>query len=161
MSVEQSANWVACGEKARVLPFPPQIPNDLTTVYNTQKHWVPGLCPLSGVQNCYTTSRKLDVFPSSGEGKETPILLGPRDSANNCLNTSCVVSNSIFCTLIHRLSIGIVFSEYSEVQPVYPWQNTELEPLQKPSGKFEMQRLINRRQYASPRPSASVWVSAK
>jgi hypothetical protein len=29
-----------------------------------------------------TTFRKLDLFPSSGEGRETPTLLGPLERAN-------------------------------------------------------------------------------
>jgi hypothetical protein len=36
-------------------------------VYNTQKYWVFGLFPSSGILE-NTTFRKLDLFPSSGEG---------------------------------------------------------------------------------------------
>jgi hypothetical protein len=48
-------------------------------VHTTKNHWVCGLCPSSGILNNYktTTFRKLDLFPSPGEGWETPILLGP------------------------------------------------------------------------------------
>jgi hypothetical protein len=34
-----------------------------------------GLCPSPVLED--TTFRKLDLFPSSGEGRETPTLLGP------------------------------------------------------------------------------------
>jgi hypothetical protein len=36
-------------------------------VYNTQNYWVFGLFPSSGILE-NTTFRKLDLFPSSGEG---------------------------------------------------------------------------------------------
>jgi hypothetical protein len=36
-------------------------------LYNTQNYWVFGLFPLSGILE-NTTFRKLDLFPSSGEG---------------------------------------------------------------------------------------------
>jgi hypothetical protein len=39
----------------------------LTMVYNTQNYWVFGLFPSSGILE-NTTFRKLDLFPSSGEG---------------------------------------------------------------------------------------------
>jgi hypothetical protein len=39
-----------------------------------QNHWVSGLCPPSGIL--------LDLFPSSGEGRETPTLLGALERAN-------------------------------------------------------------------------------
>jgi hypothetical protein len=42
----------------------------LTTVYNTQRYWVFGLCPSSGFEITEnTTFRKLDLFPSSGDGR--------------------------------------------------------------------------------------------
>jgi hypothetical protein len=38
-------------------------------VYNTQNYWVFGLFPSSGIlENKNTKFRKLDLFPSSGEG---------------------------------------------------------------------------------------------
>jgi hypothetical protein len=40
-------------------------------VYNTQHYSVSGSYPSSGIL------RKLDLFPSSGEGREAPTLLGP------------------------------------------------------------------------------------
>jgi hypothetical protein len=41
-------------------------------VYNTQDYWVFGLCPSSDILKTQkNTFRKLDLFPSSGEG-ETP-----------------------------------------------------------------------------------------
>jgi hypothetical protein len=37
-----------------------------------------GLCPSPGILNAKNiTFRKLDLFASSGEGRETPTLLGP------------------------------------------------------------------------------------
>jgi hypothetical protein len=53
----------------------------LTLVCNTQNHLVSGLCPSSGVLNS-TAFRKLNLFPSSGEGTEKPTLLGPSERAN-------------------------------------------------------------------------------
>jgi hypothetical protein len=45
-------------------------------VYTTQKYWVFGLFPSSGiVEN--TTFRKLDMFPSSGEGVGEDTSVGP------------------------------------------------------------------------------------
>jgi hypothetical protein len=47
-------------------------------VYSTQNYWGFGLFPLSGVFGSRnTTFRKLDLFPSSGEGEKTPTYLGP------------------------------------------------------------------------------------
>jgi hypothetical protein len=52
-------------------------------VCNAQNYWVSGLCPSSGILNTTEkTFRKLDLFPSSGEGKKTPTLLGPLERAN-------------------------------------------------------------------------------
>jgi hypothetical protein len=46
-------------------------------VYNTQNYWVVGLCPSSGiVETRNITFRKLDLFPSSGEGGEDTYSLG-------------------------------------------------------------------------------------
>jgi hypothetical protein len=45
-------------------------------VYNTQNHWVPGFCPKSGILNTRKHKfRKLDPFPSSGEGRKKPTLM--------------------------------------------------------------------------------------
>jgi hypothetical protein len=44
-------------------------------VYDTQNHLVSGLCPSSGILNNYkSTFQELHLFPSSREGKKTPIL---------------------------------------------------------------------------------------
>jgi hypothetical protein len=48
-------------------------------VYNTENYWVFGLFPSSGILE-NTTIRKLDLFPSSGEGK-TPTQLGPLEKS--------------------------------------------------------------------------------
>jgi hypothetical protein len=43
---------------------------NLTMVYNTQNYWVFGLCPSPGIlKTKNTTFWKLDLFPSSGEGR--------------------------------------------------------------------------------------------
>jgi hypothetical protein len=52
-------------------------------VYNAQNDWVYGHCPSSRILNTYkSTFQKLDLFPSSGEGRETPILLVFLERAN-------------------------------------------------------------------------------
>jgi hypothetical protein len=49
----------------------------LTMVYNTLCYWVFGLFPSSGILE-NTTFRKLDLFPSSGEGGgEDTYSVGP------------------------------------------------------------------------------------
>jgi hypothetical protein len=50
-------------------------------VYNTQDYWVFGLCPSFGILK-NTKFWKVDLFQSSGEGWETPTLLGPLGNAN-------------------------------------------------------------------------------
>jgi hypothetical protein len=41
----------------------------LKMVYHTQNYWIYGLCPSSGIlETTNATFRKLDLFPSSGEG---------------------------------------------------------------------------------------------
>jgi hypothetical protein len=47
--------------------------------YSAQR--VCGLCPSSGILE-NTTFRKLDLFPFSGVGRETPTLLGPLERVN-------------------------------------------------------------------------------
>jgi hypothetical protein len=53
-------------------------------VYNTHDYRVVGLCPSSGILKAQkdTTFRKLNLFPSSGEGWETPTLSGPLGRVN-------------------------------------------------------------------------------
>jgi hypothetical protein len=47
------------------------------------KYTVSGLCPLSRFQNTKNTALpKLDLFITSGDGKETVALLGPLERAN-------------------------------------------------------------------------------
>jgi hypothetical protein len=47
-------------------------------VYDTQNHQVSGLRPSSGLIMLENTAfRRLNLFPSSGGGTETPTLLGP------------------------------------------------------------------------------------
>jgi hypothetical protein len=51
-------------------------------VYNTQGYWVSGFFPSSGILE-NTMFRKLDLFPSSGEGGgKTPTQLGPLERTN-------------------------------------------------------------------------------
>jgi hypothetical protein len=45
-----------------------------------QNHWVSGLCPSPEIVN-NTAFRKLDLFPNAREGRQTPTLLGPLESA--------------------------------------------------------------------------------
>jgi hypothetical protein len=54
------------------------------TSSNAQNYWVSGLYPSSGVSGRRnTTFRKLDLFPSSGEGgKKTRTQLGPLERVN-------------------------------------------------------------------------------
>jgi hypothetical protein len=53
-------------------------------VLNDWSHCVSGVCPSSGILNYLenTTFRKLDLFPSSGEGRETPAVLCPLERSN-------------------------------------------------------------------------------
>jgi hypothetical protein len=67
----------------------------LTMVYNTQKYGGLGLFPSSGILE-NTTFRKLDLFPSSGEGGgETPTQLGPLERANRYNRE--IIGNSVLC----------------------------------------------------------------
>jgi hypothetical protein len=50
-------------------------------VYNSQDYWVFGLHLLSVILKS-TVFQKLDLFPSSGEGCEAPILLRSLERAN-------------------------------------------------------------------------------
>jgi hypothetical protein len=56
-------------------------------VYGTLNYWVFGLRPLSGILK-NTTFRKLDLFPSSVEGWETPTQLSPLERANPNIQAS-------------------------------------------------------------------------
>jgi hypothetical protein len=51
---------------------------------STQNYWATGLWLSPGFLNIQenTTFQKLDLFPFSGEGRETHTLLGPLESAN-------------------------------------------------------------------------------
>jgi hypothetical protein len=61
-------------------------------VYNTQNHWVCGLCPSSGILNNYETERYRNrLFHSSGEETETPTLLGVLERANQSTGSVIVV----------------------------------------------------------------------
>jgi hypothetical protein len=55
----------------------------LTMVYNTHNYWVSGLCSLSRILGTIkTTFWKLDLCPSSGEGRKTPAVLSPLERSN-------------------------------------------------------------------------------
>jgi hypothetical protein len=46
-------------------------------VYNIQNNWVSGICSSSGIPNNQKTQHFGNrIFPSSGEGRETPTLFG-------------------------------------------------------------------------------------
>jgi hypothetical protein len=48
-----------------------------------QNHWVSGFLPSFGILNTIEHNvSKLDLLPSSGEGKETPTVLGTLERAN-------------------------------------------------------------------------------
>jgi hypothetical protein len=69
-------------------------------------NWVCGLCPSSEtLNNCETTIRKLDLFPSSGEGREIHTLLGPLERANQHSTVTEVSSfygaQQSMCLLFH------------------------------------------------------------
>jgi hypothetical protein len=49
---------------------------------NTQYYWGSGPCPSSGIKKLECNISKRDLFPSSGEGRKTPTLLGPLERAN-------------------------------------------------------------------------------
>jgi hypothetical protein len=50
---------------------------------STQNHWACGVYPSSEIQYSYgTTFRQMDLFPSSGEERETLSLLDPLERLN-------------------------------------------------------------------------------
>jgi hypothetical protein len=52
-------------------------------MYNTQDYTVSELCPSSGILNTRKHNvSETYVIRSSGEGKETPSLMGPLETAN-------------------------------------------------------------------------------
>jgi hypothetical protein len=53
---------------------------------NSRNYWVCGLYPTTGILK--NTFRKLDLFPSSGEGWETSTLLVPLERTNLKLDSS-------------------------------------------------------------------------
>jgi hypothetical protein len=54
------------------------------TMYNIQNDWISGFCPLPGILSTRKHNvRKLDLFPSSNDGRETPTLLGPSPEDRN------------------------------------------------------------------------------
>jgi hypothetical protein len=53
-----------------------------TMVYDTQNQWDSGLCPSSGISLENATFRKVDMFPSSDEGRQTSTLLDPLERAS-------------------------------------------------------------------------------
>jgi hypothetical protein len=52
--------------------------------YNTQNYWVSGLCPSSRIVNTrkYNVSKTESVSILPGEGRDTPTMLGPLETAN-------------------------------------------------------------------------------
>jgi hypothetical protein len=59
-------------------------------VYSTQNYWIFGLFLSLGIlRNGNTTFQKLDLFPSSGEGREkTPTQVGSLERANPVIEIS-------------------------------------------------------------------------
>jgi hypothetical protein len=53
---------------------------------STQKHWVSGICPSSGIPSRKHNVSDLGLLPSSDDGSKKPTLLGPlgRASLNHC-----------------------------------------------------------------------------
>jgi hypothetical protein len=73
-------------------------PTDLAEPHN---HWDYEFCPSSGILNNWKTFRKLDLFPSSHEGREKPVLLGPLDRTNlNHLKTETDPVSETSCFLV-------------------------------------------------------------
>jgi hypothetical protein len=56
-------------------------------LYGTQNHRASGLCALFEIVN-NATFRKLDMFPSSSEGSETPTVLGPLERSGSVTEIS-------------------------------------------------------------------------
>jgi hypothetical protein len=85
--VEPNISWirVCIGIPTRSV-LPSYSSSGIYTIF--QNHWVSGLCQSSGILNTRklvlenTTFRKLDLFPSSGEGKGTPTLLSQYERSN-------------------------------------------------------------------------------
>jgi hypothetical protein len=48
-----------------------------------QNYWASGLCPSSRILNPIKHNiSEMDLLPSTGEGRETPTLMGPLERAN-------------------------------------------------------------------------------
>jgi hypothetical protein len=73
----------------------PRLQRFLTMVCNSRNHWVSGVYPTSGIQKLEsTTFLKLELFPSSGEERETPTLLGPLKRGHLTLTNSVELSTT-------------------------------------------------------------------
>jgi hypothetical protein len=66
----------------------------------TQNYWVFKLCPSFGILE-YTTFRKLDIFPSSGEGGEDTYFVGTHSSFWNTGRWTNP-ETSVILSVIHR-----------------------------------------------------------
>jgi hypothetical protein len=81
-------------------------------VYNTLIFRVFGLYPLSDALRD-TVFRKLDLFPSSGEGLETSTLLNPLERANL---TALKYINLSFKGFIKNLDKPVVYTKFPYIQ---------------------------------------------
>jgi hypothetical protein len=89
-----------------------------TKVYNTQNHWVSGLCPSSVILNNYKTPfRQLGLFPSSGEGRETPTLLSSLERANRNHWTSPV--ERVFLRYCEQLVCTALYCQGASQKPTW------------------------------------------
>jgi hypothetical protein len=81
---------------------------------STQNHWISGICPSTGIVTTMKYNfRKLDLFPSSGEGRETPTLLGPleRDNLNHWTsdtNRNAAIQLEIISILVSKMYVFVM-----------------------------------------------------
>jgi hypothetical protein len=99
-------------------------------VYNTHNHWVSALCLLSAnskyLEN--TTCQKLDLFPSSGEGRETPnqLRLLERANINHLVSGAYVaVLYGMDCPVIEVRSF--LETQRSKGRPPHTWERKQIQ----------------------------------
>jgi hypothetical protein len=79
----------------------------INLVIRCQNYWDSGLCPSSGIKN--TTFRKMGLFLSSSEGRETPTPLGPLEGANLFHWTTPAIQQRLYKLLVNRMSPRVPF----------------------------------------------------
>jgi hypothetical protein len=96
-------------------------------VYTTWDYWVPGLSPSSGILK-NTMFRKLDLFPSSGEGMQDTCSVGSarKDNLNPWTTNSAGISHpsALGRKQIHCPKL-CVFLEYGTMDKVQKFSNRE------------------------------------